>query len=116
MFNFPFSRYPYYNYYSYYNKSIVSNIEKQNLKDDYENKIKQESKEKKRSSKYNSFGPVSFVNPFDENFNKNEHVLEILGYKLYLDDIILLGLLFLFYTENVQDDMLFLILILLLLT
>ena len=117
MFNFPFFRYPYYNYYyPYYDKSILSNAEKSDIKEDYNNKIKQELKEKKRASKYNSFGPVSFVNPFDENFNENEHVLEILGLKLYLDDIILLGLLFLFYNEDIHDEILFLVLILLLLT
>lgn len=123
MFNFPFFRFPYSNYYyPFYNKYInnnngfISNTEISDIKDSPENKIKTEFKEKKRPNKFNSFGPVSFINPFDESFNENEPVLEILGLKLYLDDLIILGLLFLLYTEDVHDDILFLALILLLLT
>ena len=59
---------------------------------------------------------MDFINPFNESFNKNEPVLEILGLKLYLDDLIILGLLFLLYTEDVHDDILFLTLILLLIS
>lgn len=120
MFNFPFFRFPYSNYYyPYYNNYIhnnkdVTNIEELNTT---KKKINSESKEiKKGSYKYNFFGPISFINPFNESFNKNEPVLEILGLKLYLDDLIILGLLFLLYTEDVHDDILFLTLILLLIS
>lgn len=67
-----------------------------------------------KSSRYNSFGPFRFQNPLD--FNKNYAIIEILGIRLYLDDIIILGILFFLYKEGVRDDMLFLILILLLLS
>lgn len=66
----------------------------------------------KNSSRYNSFGPISFTNPLFADMD--EPIIEILGIKLYLDDIIILGLLFFLYNENVKDDMLFLALIFLL--
>ena len=69
----------------------------------------------KKSSKYNNFGPIHFASPFSLT-NLEEPVLEISGIELYLDDIIILGLLFFLYKEDVQDEMLFLSLILLLLT
>ena len=43
-------------------------------------------------------------------------VFEIFGIKLYNDDLIILGLLFFLYSENVHDDELFLVLLLLLIT
>lgn len=120
MLNFPFFRFPYYNYYPYYNNYIHNNNSKlkdSNISSEKEDKIQSEWQDnKKGSSKYNSFGPIIFINPFDESFNKNEPVLEILGLKLYLDDLIILGLLYLLYTEDVHDDILFLSLILLLLS
>jgi len=122
MFNFPFFRFPYSNYYyPYYNNYLKNNqknfyINKQETNNKTDRSTYSESKEEKKSYKYNSFGPVSFINPFAEPFDENEPVLEILGLKLYLDDLIILGLLFLLYKEEVQDEMLFLALILLLLS
>ena len=122
MFNFPFFRFPYSNYYyPYYNNYVKGNpksfdINKQEKNNKTDEPTYSEPKQDKRSSKYNSFGPVAFMNPFSESFNENEPVLEILGLKLYLDDLIILGLLFLLYKEEVQDEMLFLALILLLLS
>lgn len=127
MFNFPFMRFPYSNYYAYYNnyiqnKNDIPSNEEKNIQDkreknneDINNSNSKEEKEN-RSFKYNSFGPVSFINPFLDDFHKNEPILEILGLKLYLDDLIIIGILFLLYKEDVQDEMLFLTLILLLIT
>ena len=47
---------------------------------------------------------------------KDEALFEILGIKLYFDDILLLCLIFFLYTEGVQDQYLFITLILLLLS
>lgn len=69
---------------------------------------------KKNSSRYNSFGPIHFQNPF--SMDSENAILEILGIQLYLDDIIILSLLFFLYKEGVKDEMLFLSLILLLLS
>lgn len=127
MFNFPFMRFPYSNYYGYYNnyipnKNDIPSNEEQNILDknkenseDINNSNSKENKEN-RSFKYNSFGPVSFLNPFFGDFHEDEPILEILGLKLYLDDLIIIGILFLLYKEDVQDEMLFLALILLLIT
>ena len=68
---------------------------------------------KEKSSSYSSFGPIQFKNPFFQNME--EPIFEVFGIHLYLDDIIILGLLFFLYQAGVQDEMLFIALILLLL-
>ena len=121
MANFPFFRFPYpnyyYRYYPNYNKNSDSNKNKQdnNIVPEILEPIKENRNQKKKSSKYNSFGPIRFTNPFIEN-DLNEPIVEILGIQLYLDDIIILGLLFFLYKEDVHDEMLFLTLVFLLLT
>ena len=68
---------------------------------------------KKRTSKNNfaNFNISAILNS-----DINTPVLEVLGIKLYLDDLIIIGLLFFLYKEDVQDELLFFILILLLLS
>lgn len=58
--------------------------------------------------------PISFH--FEGFSDPNQVIFEVLGIKLYLDDIIILGLLFILYQEEVKDEMLFISLILLLLS
>ncbi|MCL2342236.1 MAG: hypothetical protein FWC53_04300 [Firmicutes bacterium] len=48
--------------------------------------------------------------------NTDSPIFEIMGIKLYLDDLILIGLLFFLYNEGVKDQMLFIALILLLMS
>ena len=67
-----------------------------------------------KSSRAYSFGPIQFKTPFFSDIE--EPIFEILGIQLFLDDIIILGLLFFLYQEEVQDEMLFIALILLLLS
>lgn len=124
---FPFFQYPYNNrYYPRYNyinenymyNSNNINSEKKdtshtNENDTYNNYI-DEKTQKNKSSRYSGFGPIHFQNPFE--LDSEQPVLEILGISLYLDDLIILGLLFFLYKEGVKDDMLFLSLILLLLS
>ena len=127
--NFPFFRFPYPNYYyrrpynvnspTYYNQ-----VTKDNLGYEKNREIEEviESKEdtsenvryKNISSKHNYFANINLSNLFSSNLE--EPVLEILGIRLYLDDVIILGLLFFLYTEGVQDELLFIALILLLLS
>lgn len=130
---FPFYQYPYMNrYYSKnnvysqensYNKQV--NIEANNLNkdnntesDNFNNfSSEQASKhnyEQNKSSRYSGFGPIHFQNPF--SMDSDEPIIEILGISLYLDDIIILGLLFFLYQEGVKDYMLYLALIMLLLS
>lgn len=71
-----------------------------------------ENMNEKKSSKYYHIGPI-FLNTNGLS-DKEEPLLEISGRKLYLDDLIILALLFFLYKEDVRDDMLFMLLILLL--
>ena len=112
-FNFPYP-YHYYNYNKNYNlQSLPSDIE--NIKPNIE-KIENEDRcEDKQIKDVQKRGlPISF------NFNgvndNSEPIIELLGISLYLDDLIILGLLFILYNEKVKDDMLFICLILLLLS
>ena len=129
---FPYSPFYYNNYYrhfypKYYNKANTQSVPNTNLVNQNLNQkkvqqdIKQESKNKdykitenqKRSAKYNSFAKLNPSALFD--FNLYTPVIEILGIKLYLDDLIIIGLLFFLYKEEVHDEILFSILLLLLL-
>lgn len=121
--NFPFFRLPfpspyssYYNNYarrnSYYNLGKPDNCHYSEKNEVYE---KNNGHNKKIPPKYNSFSPFDFIDNV-LNGNINGPIFEILGIELYLDDIIILCVLFLLYKEGVRDEMLFLALILLLLT
>ena len=67
---------------------------------------------KKTSSKFHSVGPILIDT--DGFFDKEEPLVQFSGLTLYLDDIIILSLLFILYKEDVKDEILFISLILLL--
>lgn len=50
-----------------------------------------------------------------KNSKKNDYLLNILGIKLDFDDILILGILFFLYTQNIDDKLLYIILFMLLL-
>lgn len=111
MIRFPFLGYPYpYHYYKYYPSSPLKNVEPPPIHEETI-KINPKKEDRKIPSKSN---PISFH--FEGFSDPNQVILEILGIKLYLDDIIILGLLFILYTEEVKDEMLFICLLLLLLS
>lgn len=125
MANFPFFRSFYPNYYPYYrNYNFTPKQEKTEnnaitvqaspIEETRSESQKKESKEQSFHSRF--LGPIhlNFDNPFD--IDKEKPIIEILGISLYLDDLIILGLLFFLYQENVKDDMLFISLIMLLLS
>lgn len=92
------------------NDNVYTHTEiRENGDSNHQNK---ENRHEKKSSKYYHIGPI-FIN-MNGLSNKEEPVLEISGQKLYLDDLIILSLLFFLYKEDVKDDMLFMLLILLL--
>ena len=95
-FNFPF----FYNNYKY--KNISSSAKPNTVFNNSEinNTIPVKDNEKKDSERPES----------------SESFFEIFGLKLYYDDILILCILFFLYTEKVQDEELFICLILLLLT
>lgn len=115
----------YNNYYRYYRpySSNISNHYSSKDESSHDNEVHlnsneesstQTSSKEKTSSRYYSFGPIHFKNPLFDDIE--EPIFEILGIQLYLDDIIILGLLFFLYQEGVQDEMLYIALILLLLS
>lgn len=110
MFNFPFLGYPYnYPYYRYYNrynsniKDTTNNTQTQN----------QEQNEKEKDSITNSNKISNTINSRSYS-DSDQAIFEIFGIKLYLDDLIIIGLLFFLYQQNVNDEMLYMILFLLL--
>lgn len=124
---FPFFQYPYNmnryyqrnNVYSQKNDYIepINHETNNNLNNPDENdtpKNDELSSRQNKSSRYNGFGPILFQNPF--SMDSDEPIIEILGISLYLDDIIILALLFFLYQEGVKDYMLYLALIMLLLS
>ena len=97
MFRFPYFGFPYgYPYYNYSNKYYYNkNIEK-----------KEENTSIATPDEPRSTSPSSTSNV--------QPIFEIFGIKLFLDDLIILGILFFLYKEEVKDDMLYIILFLLL--
>ena len=110
MFNFPFFSYPYnYPYYRYpnrYNPDIKNTTNNQLIN-------QEENEEKEKNSITNSKTISNTIN--SRSCSSSEQALfEIFGIKLYLDDLIIIGLLFFLYQQNVNDELLYMILFLLL--
>lgn len=125
-FGFPF-QYPYYRYYNqskynnYNNESINSSNNNYNETSPIIDNIdKKENTEENISSVQSNRSYPNNIFPFSFNFNgfsdSNNPIIDLLGIELYLDDIIILCLLFILYKEDVKDEMLFIALILLLLS
>lgn len=128
----------YYRYNSFYNQQrnfansnfsnypqqknlMNSNFPNSNMNPDVQDTINNDrnnmetKKVKKRiPSKHSRIANFNISNLFNSNFD--EPVLEIFDIKLYFDDILILSLLLFLYKEGVNDEMLFICLILLLLT
>lgn len=104
MFRFPFYGYPYnYPYYRYYNRY-------------YKNDLQLSESENKEKDSITNSSKVSNTTNSRFDSNSEQAIFEIFGIKLYLDDLIILGILFFLYQQNVQDEMLYIILFLLLLS
>ena len=106
MFNFPFYNYPYnYSYYKYYNKNNTNN----NLNTTKPQKEPEEKKDSITDSK--RISNTTFSKTFSDT---DQVVFKIFDIKFYLDDLIIIGLLFFLYQQEVNDEMLYMILFLLL--
>ncbi len=105
MFRFPYYGYPY-NYYKYYNH--YNNLNQQIAKSEIDNSEKKES--------ITNSEPISNTNNSKRSSNSDQAIFEIMGIKLYLDDLIILGVLYFLYEQNVKDEMLYIILFLLLIS
>lgn len=92
-----------YNYYpSQHNKNYINNNYKQ-----YETLGNASIEKKTEDSK---------IEQNTHSFESSECLFEIFGLKLYIDDVLIMCLLYFLYTEGVQDQELFICLILLLLS
>lgn len=105
MFRFPYYGYPY-NYYKYYNH--YNNFNQQIAKSEIDNSEKKES--------ITNSETISNTNNSKRSSNSDQAIFEIMGIKLYLDDLIILGVLYFLYEQNVKDEMLYIILFLLLIS
>lgn len=104
----PFFRRPYY-YYPQSNAYMNSHYNMANMPN-YQT-MKQIHKEEKKEQ----------INNKKDNADESKRVLdqqvfEIFGIKLYFDDILLIALIFFLYNEGVEDNLLFISLVLLLLS
>lgn len=99
-FGFP-SFYPY-NYNRYYNRKPTLNINKNN----YNPSSDEKNAEKSCQNDNHNLATDSQVKP----------IFEIFGLKLFMDDILILCLLYFLYEENVKDELLFLVLLMLLIS
>lgn len=91
-----------------HNNKSINNSER-----NHHSKTVQAENNSNSNSNLNLFGLINVKNPLFSDLN--EPVLEVLGMSFYLDDLIILGLLFFLYIEGVQDEMLYISLLLLLL-
>lgn len=111
-FGFPYSRYYYNNYCSTYPHFYKqNNTNSASFKTD---DLNAKSLKNVDSTDNSTCEKISKDRKISSNID--EPIFEILGISLYLDDIIILCLLFFLYTEGVQDELLFIVLILLLLS
>ncbi len=112
MFRFPYFGYqynnPYYRYYpkynNYYNHINTNNSNTQSLSREISSTTSQNA----------SSNTTKDSRSINSSISTEQALFEIFGIKLFLDDIIILCLLFFLYQENVKDEMLYIILFLLL--
>lgn len=103
IFNPPFGYSPFSSHYAYQRREWERRQkERQKLEQEKKEKERQEQEKKKLEERY-------------KNEETREYV-EIMGLRLYFDDILIICLLFFLYQEGVKDESLFLSLILLLLS
>lgn len=114
--NYYQAQYPYVNENNYSKKENISNTRYHQLTK--ENGFEQKASQKEKSSSKRTSSGFSFLNNFlrQEDRGEDEEFFELLGLKLYNDDLLLIGLIFFLYKEDVKDQYLFFALILLLLS
>lgn len=103
-----------YPYYTYCNKSQNLSCENKTNNSERSQEPSKIVSNQKTSSKHNRFANINLEYLFASDLQ--HPIVEILGLQLYLDDLIIIGLLFFLYKENVHDEILFGILLLLLLS
>lgn len=117
MFNFPLFGYPYnYRYYrpnNNYNQYIKQEQKKEQECELISPNLDKAISQNKKDSITNLPKISNTINSRSTS-NSEQAIFEIFGIKIYLDDLIILGILFFLYQQNVKDEMLYIILLLLL--
>lgn len=109
MFRFPFYNYPYnYQYYKYYNGYCKDNVQGLESEEEKRESITTSNSNEDSNTTNSRFNP--------NNSSSEQAIFEIFGLKLYLDDLIILCVLFFLYQQDVKDEMLYIILFLLLIS
>lgn len=109
MYNYPFFSFPHFRRYTpYYPKRNIKTVP---------TPIIDNKKDERLSSKRTPSG-FNFLNNFlhQDDRDDDEDFFNLFGLKLYNDDLLLIGLIFFLYKEDVKDQYLFFALILLLLS
>ncbi len=106
--------YPYHRNYLRHKYNLYNNtnyINRSNIKNDYHSNFDEINKKDFQDA--NTTDYFNTLNNKDKR-NSNDTILNILGIELCIDDLIILGVLYLLYTEGVKDIGLYIVLILLL--
>ena len=118
----PYFSYPYYRRPSAYshNSNIQKtyNIKKEPIPKDSSNKHYNTNNNYNCKNESNNNLLFNTPNNKTDSFNSHEYeqFINIFGFKLYFDDLLILTLLFFLYKEEIKDESLYIALILLLLT
>ena len=99
----------YNNYRKNYNNTFINNKLYKNNNEYNQKKSKKIEINQKKSEKLE-------IDNFSDNFDDYNFFLNLFGLNLYFDDILIISILFFLYSEHVQDEELFLCLVLLLLS
>ena len=128
MYNYPFFSFPYFRRYTfnptmYYSRSSIAASKEKEYPSEFS---KGYNKNYKSSTKPNNNRKTAIKASYGFNFLDNffnqsdrgedEKYFDLFGLKLYNDDLLLIGMLFFLYKEDVKDQYLFIALILLLLS
>ena len=114
MYNYPF--FTPFRYKNYYNNDYTNHVSHYvNNNKYYVNDVKGKKKPSQISSNFESEKVLNEGTSKKSNHSENSF-FEILGLKLYYDDILLICLIFFLYKENVKDNYLLLALVMLLLS
>lgn len=105
VYNYPYHR-DYYNNNFYHN---IQNTNEDNFKNNYEDFSKKDNNNLENTNE-------NKIDKNNDRFSNDDTIINILGIKLSFDDLLILGLLYILYTEGNKDISLYIVLILLLLS
>lgn len=106
VYDYPYHRNNFYNNF-YNNKKNDNENNLKNIENNYNKNINKENLEKASENK---------INKNNDRSADDEIVINILGIKLSFDDLLILGLLYILYSEGNKDISLYIVLILLLMS